>query len=139
MLETLITMTVGAIALNLIPLTTIIAGGLAVGVGIGIVHVFWEGLLSFAQKCVKAAQKTIKKITKAVINGVKVFVQKLRGSLQEIVKYYAQLKEENRWIETVQIRVIDPSEVPEDILRRANQAQYQEVDITKDLGMKLTA
>lgn len=62
--------------------------------------------------CIKAA----KNVLPGILQGIKIFIQKMAESAMEISHVYS--REGNRWVEQTQVRYVDESEVPEDIRRR---------------------
>ncbi len=110
--------------LFLIPIAVIIAAAI---VGIA----FWDDIKPWVERFWEA----VKRRFTWVVNGVKIFVKKTRDALQEILKYYHQDKQ-GQWHETVTMRNIDVSQVPEDVMTRA-RATTNEVDITSDVNRVL--
>jgi len=110
-------------------LTTLLWGA-AIIAGVGIVATFWNELVSFLKK---AVQK-VREMVAGVLYGFKVFVKKLREGVKEISRHYSKV--DQHWEETTVTKTIPESEVPPEILERA-QANV-ELDITDELEMELT-
>ncbi len=114
--------------MNEVILTTLLWGA-AVIAGVGIVAAFWNDIVNFLKK---AAQK-VRQIVEGVVYGFTVFVKKMYEGVKEISRHYSKV--EQHWEETTITRVISESEVPPEILERANS--YEELDITDELEMQL--
>lgn len=109
-------------------LTTLLFGA-AVVAGVGLVALFWNELIDFLKKAVSK----VKKMVAGIVYGFKVFVRKIREGVKEISKHYSKV--DNHWEETTVTREIPESEVPPEILKRANA--NTEIDITDELEMEL--
>lgn len=103
--------------------------GAGVLVGIGLVAVFWNDIVSFLKKAVNK----VKELVSGVVYGFKVFVKKISEGIKEISRHYSKVGQQ--WQETTITRNVSESEVPEEI---RNKAMYsEELDITDELEMKL--
>lgn len=109
-------------------LTTLLWGA-AIIAGVGIIAAFWNDLVDFLKKAVKKVQQ----IVEGIIYGCKVFVKKVREGVKEISRHYSKV--DQHWEETTITKVISESEVPPEILKRANASM--ELDITDELEMQL--
>lgn len=109
-------------------LTGLLLGAVALA-GIGIVAAFWNDLVSFLKKAVNK----VKQIVNGIVYGCKVFVRKLSEGVKEISRHYSKV--DQHWEETTVTRTINESEVPPEILERANRGQ--DLDITDELEMQL--
>lgn len=112
-------------------LSAILFGATAITV-MNIIDAFWNDILDFLKK---AANK-VKQVIKGVLYGSKVFIKKTYEAIQEISRHYSWVDE--HWEETTVTRKVSPNEVPKDILNRYAMMD-QEVDVTDELEMKLTA
>lgn len=110
-------------------LAGIIAAAVTVCVVGGVLKQFWEKFHNWIKKALDAVRNLIK----AVVYGVTVFVKKTGEAIKEISKHYT--KKQNQWEETVVTRMVDESEVPEEIRNRASSSY--ETDITKDYELVL--
>lgn len=110
-------------------LTTLLWGA-AIIAGAGIVAAFWNDLRDFLKRAVRKVQQ----IVAGVVYGFKVFVMKLREGVKEISRHYSKVGQ--HWEETTITQTISESEVPPEILARANA--NVELDITKEMEMQLT-
>ena len=94
---------------------------------VGIVAAFWDELLDF----VKKGLKKVRKIVKGTVEGLKVFVQKLRDGVKEIARYYARVGQ--NWEETTITRTISEDELPEEIRNKKRYKKNKETEITEEL------
>ena len=106
----------------------LILGAIATGAAI---LSFWDDLVNFAKEC----YYKLKSIVSGILEGFKAFVKWVGGKIQEIIKSYSRVGKQ--WQETTTTRVIDESEVPEDIRKRA-KARQDEVDVTQELEMQMS-
>lgn len=104
---------------------------IAVGViaGIGIAATFWNDMVSF----LKSAIEKVKNLVSGVVYGCKVFIKKISDGFKEISRHYSKV--EQHWEETTITRTVPESEVPPEILKRAESDK--ELDITDELEMQL--
>lgn len=104
---------------------------LTVGViaGATIVATFWNDFVGF----LKSAIEKVKNMVSGVVYGCKVFIKKLSDGVKEISRHYSKV--EQHWEETTVTRTISESEVPPEILKRAQG--NTELDITDELEMQL--
>ncbi len=109
-------------------LTTLLWGA-AIVAGVGIVAAFWNDLVSFLKKAIQKVQQIIA----GIVYGCKVFVKKVREGVKEISRHYSKV--DQHWEETTITKVISESEVPPEILERANTSV--ELDITDELELQL--
>ncbi len=105
--------------------------GAAVIAGVGIVAAFWNDIVSFLKK----ATKKVSELVSGVVYGCKVFLQKVKEGAKEISRHYSKV--DQHWEETTVTRVVSESEVPREILERADA--YRELDITDELEMQLAS
>lgn len=110
-------------------LTTLLWGA-AIIAGVGIIASFWNDLLNFLKK---AAEK-VQQLVAGVVYGCKVFIMKMREGVREISRHYSKV--DQHWEETTVTKTISESEVPPEILARANA--NMELDITEEMEMQLT-
>lgn len=101
----------------------------AVVIGSGLLPKFWNKFIDWINR---AAEK-IKKFIKGVVQGVKIFVKKMREAYQEISRYYSQ--NGTIWEENIVTRTVPECEVPKEIRDRAD---YTEREFTNDLQLQLT-
>lgn len=111
-------------------LTTLLWGA-AIIAGVGIIAAFWNDLVDFLKQAVRKASQ----IVSGVIYGFKVFIKRMGQAVSEISRHYSKV--DQHWEETTVTRVISESEVPPEILARANAGQ--ELDITNELELELTS
>lgn len=111
----------------MIPIALLLGAAIA---GVGIVAAFWNDLLNFLRE----ATKKVQQVVAGVVQGCRIFVQKLREAIKEISRYYSKV--DQHWEETIITRQIPESAVPPEILARANA--NMELDITKEMEMQLT-
>ena len=104
--------------------------GAAIIAGVGIVAAFWNDLVNFLKKAINKVHQ----IVEGIVYGCKVFVKKLREGVKEISRHYSKV--DQHWEETTITRTVSESEVPPEILARANA--NVELDITDELEMELT-
>lgn len=109
-------------------LTTLLWGA-AIIAGVGIVAAFWNDLVTFLKKAVQKVQQVVA----GIVYGARVFIQKMREGIKEISRHYSKV--EGHWQETTVTRTVSESEVPKEILQRANHSN--ELDITDELEMQL--
>lgn len=100
----------------------------AVVLGTGLLATFWNKFIEWINR---AAEK-IKSLIKGVIQGVKIFIKKMREAYQEISRYYSQSG--TMWEENIVTRTIPANEVPSDIRERAD---YSEREFTNELRMQI--
>lgn len=110
-------------------LTTLLWGA-AIIAGVGIVAAFWNDFVNFLKK----AAERVQQLVGGVVYGFRVFVQKLQEGVKEISRHYSKV--EQHWEETTVTRRVSESEVPPEILARANA--NMELDITEEMEMQLT-
>ena len=110
-------------------LTTLLWGA-AIIAGVGIVAAFWFDLVKFLKKAVEK----VRQVVDGVVYGFKVFVTKMREGVREISRHYSKV--DQHWEETTVTRTVSESEVPPEILARAEA--YRELDITDELEMELS-
>ena len=111
-------------------LTTLLWGA-AIIAGVGIVAAFWNDLVSFLKKAVEK----VRQVVAGIVYGSKVFLKKLSEGVKEISRHYSKV--DQHWEETTVTKIVSESDVPAEILARANG--YQELDITDELEMQLTS
>lgn len=112
----------------MIPLLAL--GGLLLGGAL--IATFWKEIISWIQR---AAAKVRERIGH-VVYGVRVFVKKMSEAVKEISKHYSK-SEAGQWNETIVTREVPESEIPKDILQKANRSSG-EVDISNELELKLS-
>lgn len=98
----------------------------------GVVASHWKELASW----IKGVVSKLEKMIKQAIVGFKVFVQTVAGIIKEISKHYSQDKQ-GKWSETIVTREVPESEIPRDILEKANRAPNREVDVSNELQLAL--
>lgn len=98
---------------------------------VGIVAAFWEDLMDFLNK----GLKKVRKIVNGTVEGLKVFVQKLRDGVKEIAKYYSRVGQ--KWEETTVTRTVSENDVPEEIRNKKSYKKNKETEVTKELEMML--
>lgn len=109
-------------------LTTLLCGA-AIIAGVGIIAAFWNDLVNFLKKAIHKVQQ----IVEGIVYGCRVFLKKLREGVKEISRHYSKV--DQHWEETTITKVIPESEVPPEILERANA--NRELDITDELELQL--
>ena len=109
---------------------TALLWGATIIAGIGIIGAFWSNLQDF----VRRATRKVEEIVAGIVYGFKVFVKKMREGIREISRHYSKV--DQHWEETTVTRTISESEVPPEILARANS--NMELDITDEMEMQLT-
>ena len=109
-------------------LTALITGA-AIIAGVGIVAAFWNDMIDW----LKRAIAKVESVVAGILYGSRVFVIKISEGVQEISRHYSKV--EDHWQETTVTKTVSASEVPQEILDRANL--YQELDITEDLELQL--
>ena len=92
---------------------------------------YWDKLRVWLVKALKEAKRMIK----GALIGTKVFIQRMHRAYKEVAKMYSQ-DEKQQWHLTTTTRVVNESEVPEEIRRKAISSN--EVDITKQFEKELT-
>lgn len=110
-------------------LTSIILGAVLTAGVVGIVAAFWNNIISFLKKAIDK----VKQIVEGIVYGCKVFLQKLKEGVKEISRHYSKV--DGHWQETIVTKTIPESEVPPEILARANSTE--ELDITDELELQL--
>lgn len=105
--------------------------GAAVIAGVGLVALFWNDLVDFLKRAIKKVQQ----IVSGIVYGFKVFVKKTLEGFQEISKTYS--KKQDTWEETTTTHTVDESEVPADIVAKAEAKKGQEVDMTDEVELQL--
>lgn len=106
-------------------LTTLLLGAALVG----IVAAFWKDLVNFLKKAVEK----VRQLVDGIVYGCRVFLKKLSEGIKEISRHYSKV--DQHWEETTVTKIVSESDVPAEILARANG--YQELDITDELEMEL--
>ena len=97
--------------------------------GAGILATFWNDIRNF----LKSAVEKVRSIVSGVVYGCKVFIKKLSEGVKEISRHSSKV--EQHWEETTVTRTVPESEVPPEILKRAESSN--EVDVTDELEMQL--
>lgn len=107
---------------------------IAAAVVVGVV-LFWEEIVNFLKKTMELVKKTVS----GILYGTKVLVKKIGEGVKEIYEHYS--KSGDRWIKTVYTREVPEYDVPDEILRKAEQAERRNeaADITREVEMKLEA
>lgn len=105
--------------------------GTAVIAGVGIIAAFWNDLVRFLKKAVEK----VRQLVAGIVYGCKVFVKKLGEGVREISRHYSKV--DQHWEETTITRMVAESEVPPEILARANA--NRELDITDELELELAS
>lgn len=118
-------------------LTSIILGAVTVTGLVGIVATFWNDIIDFLKKGIEK----VRQVVKGIIYGSKVFIQKIRGIVRVITRYYSRNDELDCWEETTYTRPVSESEVPPNIREKYERTKEEEVDITNETEekMQLTA
>ncbi|QTR53891.1 hypothetical protein [Thiothrix unzii] len=98
----------------------------------GVVASHWKELASWVKSVVIKLEEMIQK----AIIGFKVFIQKVGEKIKEISKHYSQDKQ-GKWSETIVTREVPESEIPADILEKANRIN-QEIDVSHELQLALS-
>lgn len=111
-------------------LTSIIFGAVLAASIVGVVATFWNDIIDFLKKGIDK----VRQIVDGIVYGSKVFVKKIYEGIQEISRHYSMV--DDRWQETTVTKTVPPSEVPADILRRA-EMQKKEMDITDELELSI--
>lgn len=101
---------------------------------ISLLEPFWGDIVNFVNRAINK----IKDLARKFLQGVKIFVRKVKEAVEEVSKYYSKIGVE--WEETTVTRKISASEVPADILEKAEKNAGM-VDITKktEEALKLIA
>lgn len=111
-------------------LTSIIFSAvLAAGI-VGIAATFWNDIISFLKKGIEK----VRQVVKGVVYGCRVFIKKISEGVSEISRHYSKVDE--HWQETTITRTVPESEVPPEILKRA-EMQKKEVDITDEMELSV--
>lgn len=111
-------------------LAKIAAGALIGAAAVGILATFWKDFINFVNKALEKVQQLVA----GTVYGFKVFVEKMKEGVKEISRHYSKV--DQHWEETTVTRTISESEVPPEILARANVGI--ELDITDEMEMQLT-
>lgn len=96
----------------------------------------WHKFVDFVMDVFRAAVNVISKS----LAGVKCFVKKVWGSIQEIVKSYNYDRERDRWTVTTETYEVPPDKVEEEIpddIRAAVNYNSREHDVTEQVELKL--
>ncbi len=97
------------------------------------VAAFWKDIVNWLNRAIAK----VKAIVKGIVFGAKVFVKKLSEGIKEISRHYS--KNGTQWEETTVTKTISESEVPKDILEKANAYGGVEAEITDELELQLQA
>ena len=122
--------------------TVLLIGGLLAAGG-ALLAAFWDELVDFIKRAVRA----LKALINTAVKYTKVFLKKIGRTVVQIVRCYYRkhykilgLEVPSPWMTAkTETRNIDISEVPDDIRKRVEKRENAEVDITKDLEMQLAS
>lgn len=97
---------------------------------------FWSDIVNWIKK---AADK-IKQALNVVVEGTRTFIMRTREGLKNKSKYYSKNKLTNEWEEYVQVKQVDESEVPPEILAKVKKQELDaEVSTTEELQLEICA
>lgn len=112
-------------------ISTALIMGAGLIIGIGIVAIFWNNIISYLKK---AIPKIGEVIHNSVV-GVQVFLRKTTDGIMQITKAYSQNLETRKWKETIVKRKLDEEKVPKD--KRERLRMDEEFNITPELENEL--
>ena len=103
--------------------------GLIIGAVVAFMVTFWREITEWLKTCIKAIKE---RNWKGVLYGTKVFLQKVGRKFKRIADHYSKLKDSDKWMKstTIEEELVDPDEVPEDILMRAQNDRSDKTDIS---------